>query len=109
MEAAVEAATSEQLLDVNWDVNMQITDAVAQEGFPQAQLAMDALRKRLLSKNPKTVLLALTVRLSNFPALLLWALLSLPCPPSFSAPAPSQTFPTHLQLHKHSPGSCMTR
>jgi hypothetical protein len=62
MEAAVEAATSEALLDVSWELNMQITDAVQHEGFQRAQQAMAALRKRMLSKNPKTVLLALTVR-----------------------------------------------
>jgi hypothetical protein len=62
IEAAIDAATSEQLLDVNWDINMQITDAITHGGLPLAQQAMGALRKRLMSKNPKTVLLSLTVR-----------------------------------------------
>ena len=62
MENAIATATSEALLDVNWDVNMQITDSVLHGGLPAAQSAMAALRKRLSSKNPKAVQLALTVR-----------------------------------------------
>ena len=62
MDAAVEAATSETLLDVNWDQNLRIADHVTNAGLPGAQAAMAALRKRLMSRNSKIVLLALTVR-----------------------------------------------
>ena len=80
MEQAIEAATSETLLDVNWDINMQVTDMVQAGGLSAATSAMALLRKRVLSKNPKQVLLSLTVSLCYHPPV---APFSSPAPPSF--------------------------
>jgi hypothetical protein len=94
MESAIATATSEALLDVNWDVNMQITDSVLHGGLPAAQAAMAALRKRLSSKNPKAVQLALTVRAPAglLPPSLCWRLL-MHCPSLPPCPCSSCTTP----------------
>ena len=61
MESRVESATSEHLLDVNWELVIGLTDEVTEGGPMAAKDCMQALRRRLMHKNPKVILLALTV------------------------------------------------
>lgn len=69
MDAKVEAATSEHLLDVNWELVIGLTDEVTEGGPMVAKDCMQSLRRRLMHKNPKVILLALTVStLLHFPA-----------------------------------------
>lgn len=61
IEQLIHASTDEMLLGADWAANMQVVDTILRDPT-MAPVAVEAIRKRLSNRNPKIVLLTLTVR-----------------------------------------------